>query len=156
MNIMEAILIGLLVEILTKVSEKWNVSQTYLAIGLAIVLVIWGVDVTGIVASLGILTLIIGLGCQSLIQDVVSGLFIVFDDYFSVGDMVIIDGFRGYVSEIGLRSVKIDDRVGDIKTITNSNIGTCVNLSREDNMITVNICHHRDPHNAPPVFSGRR
>lgn len=108
-------------------------------IGFAIVLVIWGVNVTGIVASLGILTLIIGLGCQSLIQDVVSGLFIVFDDYFSVGDMVIIDGFRGYVSEIGLRSVKIDDRVGDIKTITNSNIGTCVNLSREDNMITVDM-----------------
>lgn len=38
---MEAILIGLLVEILTKVSEKWKVSQTYIAIGLAIVLWVW-------------------------------------------------------------------------------------------------------------------
>ena len=106
---------------------------------LAGILILWGVDVTGIVASLGILTLIIGLGCQSLIQDVISGLFIVFDDYFSVGDMVIIDGFRGYVTEIGLRSVKLDDKCGNIKTIANNQVSSCVNLSRNANMISITM-----------------
>ena len=105
----------------------------------AILLSIWGVNVTGIVASLGILTLIIGLGCQSLINDVVSGLFIVFDDYFSVGDMVIIDGFRGYVEEIGLRAVKINDSCGNIKSINNSSILTVVNLSRQPNYISITM-----------------
>lgn len=116
-------------------------------IDIAIILAVWGVDVASIVAGLGVLTLIIGLGCQSLIQDVVSGLFMVFDDYFDVGDMVIIDGFRGYVSQIGLRSIKIDDRIGDIKTITNSSITSCVNLSREDNWIfsEIDVSYEEDP-----------
>ncbi len=108
-------------------------------ISVAIILSIWGVNIAGIVGSIGIVTLIIGLGCQSLINDIVSGLFIVFDDYFSVGDMVIVDGFRGYVVEIGLKSVKIDDKCGNIKSINNSSITTCVNLSRQDNLISVTM-----------------
>lgn len=108
-------------------------------VDIAMILSFWGVDVSSIVAGLGILTLIVGLGCQTLIQDVVSGLFIIFDDYFSVGDMVIIDGFRGYVVEIGLKSIKIDDRCGNVKAITNSSINTVVNLSRQKNLISVSL-----------------
>ena len=108
-------------------------------VDVGIVLSIFGVDVASIVAGVGILTLIIGLGCQSLIQDVVSGVFIVFDDYFSVGDIVIIDGFRGTVTDIGLRSTKVCDAGGNIKSINNSSISTVVNLSRYDTMIIANI-----------------
>lgn len=109
-------------------------------VDVAIILATWGVDVSSIVAGLGVLTLIIGLGCQVLIQDVISGLFMVFDDYFDVGDMVIIDGFRGYIAQIGLRSIKIDDRLGNIKSINNSSITSCVNLSREDNTVAIEVC----------------
>lgn len=108
-------------------------------LGLAFILAAWGVDVASIVAGLGILTLIIGLGCQSLIQDIVSGLFIVFDDYFSVGDMIVVDDFRGTVESIGLRTVKLDDGCGNIKSITNSAIATCVNLSRSPNLIAIDF-----------------
>ena len=119
------------------------------------ILSIWGVNVLGIVASLGILTLIIGLGCQSLINDFVSGLFIVLDDYFSVGDMVIIDGFRGYISEIGLRTVKIDDKCGNIKAITNSSITSCVNLSRSLNYIsfTLDAAYGEDLERLEAIFA---
>lgn len=106
-------------------------------IGIVIILSIWGVDVASIIAGLGVLTLIIGLGCQSLIQDIVSGLFIVFDDYFNVGDICIIDGFQGKITEIGLRSVKINDGIGNEKSITNSSINTCVNLSRAPYCVAV-------------------
>lgn len=111
----------------------------YLIIMVAIgmLLTIWGVNVTGIVASLGVLTLIIGLGCQSLINDIVSGIFIVFDDYFSVGDIIIVDGFRGYVEEIGLRAIKVSDHLGNIKAINNSSITTVVNLSRQLTHISI-------------------
>ena len=96
-------------------------------------------DIVGIVAGVGVLTLIIGLGCQSLIQDVISGLFIVFDDYFAVGDMVIIDGFRGVITEVGLKTTKLTDAGGNIKSITNNSIVSVVNLSRIDSMVTVKI-----------------
>lgn len=106
---------------------------------IAVILAFWGVDIVGIVAGVGVLTLIIGLGCQSLIQDVISGLFIVFDDYFAVGDMVIIDGFRGVITEVGLKTTKLTDAGGNIKSITNNSIVSVVNLSRIDSMVTVKI-----------------
>ena len=77
----------------------------------------------------------------------VAGLFIVFDDYFAVGDIVIIDGFRGTVSDIGLKSTKITDAGGNIKAINNSSITTVVNLSRMDSLVTVSMAasYNEDP-----------
>ena len=106
---------------------------------ICIILVVWGVDVIGIIAGVGILTLIIGLGCQTLIQDVISGLFIVFDDYFAVGDTVIIDGFRGTIIDVGLKTTKLQDFGGNIKSITNSSILTVVNMSRLRSVVSVTL-----------------
>ena len=61
------------------------------------VLAVWGIDTTALITGAGVLTLIVGLGMQSLISDVVAGLFIVFENEFNVGDIVTIDGFRGEV-----------------------------------------------------------
>lgn len=110
------------------------------------ILTIWGVDIASILAGIGVITLIVGLGCQSLIQDVISGLFIVFDDFYDVGDIVIIDGFRGRVSEIGLKSTKILDWGGNEKAINNSTITTVTNLSRGPSMIflTITISYRED------------
>ena len=108
-------------------------------VAISIILIFWGVDVSGILASVGVLTLIIGLGCQTLIQDVISGLFIVFDDYFGVGDIVIIDGFRGTVMDFGLKTTKLVDLGGNIKSISNSSITTVVNLSRIESVVALNM-----------------
>ena len=99
-------------------------------VAVCFILILLGVDVIGIIAGVGVITLIIGLGCQSLIQDVISGVFIVFDDYFAVGDTVIIDGFRGVITEVGLKTTKLLDIGGNIKSISNNSINTVVNLSR--------------------------
>ena len=113
---------------------------------ICVILVVWGVDVIGIVAGVGILTLIIGLGCQSLIQDVISGLFIVFDDYFAVGDTVIIDGFRGTIIDVGLKTTKLQDFGGNIKSISNSSILTVVKMSRLRSVasVTLSVSYNED------------
>lgn len=113
---------------------------------ICVILVLWGVDVIGIIAGVGVLTLIIGLGCQSLIQDVISGIFIVFDDYFAVGDMVIIDGFRGTIVEVGLKTTKLQDFGGNIKSITNNSISTVVNMSRLRSVasVTLSVSYNED------------
>lgn len=116
---------------------KSLVRYTAVIIDVGIVLTSWGVDVVGIIAGVGVLTLVIGLGCQSLIQDIVSGIFIVFDDYYQVGDTVVIDGFRGTVAEVGLRTTKLKSAKGPIKSIANSSIHTVENYSRALTMITV-------------------
>lgn len=90
------------------------------------VLALWGIDTTALITGAGVLTLIVGLGMQSLIADVVAGLFIVFENEFNVGDIVTIDGFRGEVVEIGIRTTKLD-ALGNIKIVNNSDIRGVLN-----------------------------
>lgn len=118
---------------------KSLIHYVVIIIAIAVILTAWGVNVASIVASLGVLTLIIGLGCQSLINDVVAGLFIVIDDFYDVGDIVIIDGFRGVVVDIGLKSTKLEDDGSNIKAINNSAITTVTNLTRAPSLITISI-----------------
>ena len=139
--------------ILVKVSEgvKNNSLKTTLlllgnvvkyAAAIAIVLVslgIWGVDTTAIVTGAGVLTLVIGLGCQSLISDIVAGIFMLFEGDIKVGDIVVIDGWRGTVKQIGLRRTKIEDAVGNINIVNNSAISNIINNTRELSVAVVDV-----------------
>lgn len=108
-----------------------------------------GVNTAAIWESVGILTLIVGLGAQSLIADIIAGVFIIFENEYSVGEIVSIDDFRGTVSEIGIRTTKILDAAGNIKIINNSDIKNVVNLSRELSLATVD-CEF--PYDVPLEF----
>ena len=88
-----------------------------------------GVNTTEMVAGLGILGLILGLGVTSLIEDIVAGIFIIAERLFDVGDIIVLDGFRGTVVSIGIRSTKIADVGNDVLTVRNSSIGSLVNLT---------------------------
>lgn len=95
------------------------------------VLAAWGVDTSTLLASAGILTLVIGLGAQSLVADIVAGVFIVFEGEYQVGDIVVIDGWRGTVKEIGMRTTKIVDAGGNTKIVNNSEIKTIINQTQD-------------------------
>ena len=97
----------------------------------------WGVNTTALLAGIGILSLIVGLGAQPLIEDIIAGLFIVFEKTFDVGDIIVVDGFRGTVKEIGIRTTKIEDAGGDIKVMNNSDLRTIVNMTNE---LSLAIC----------------
>lgn len=90
---------------------------------------ILGADVLTVIAGLGILALIIGFGAQSLIEDIFSGLFILFEGRFYVGDIINVDDFRGEVKNIGIVSTQLADVGGNIRVINNSDIRVLTNLS---------------------------
>ncbi len=90
-----------------------------------------GVNSTAIFASVGILTLVIGLGCHTLIADIVAGMFIIFENEYNVGEIIIIGDFRGTVVEIGIRDTTLMDTAGNTQNINNSEITSVINLSRE-------------------------
>lgn len=71
-----------------------------------------GVDTAALIASVGVLTLIVGLGAQSLIADIIAGIFIIFENEYNVGEIISVDGFRGTIIEIGIRSTKVLDAAG--------------------------------------------
>ena len=79
-------------------------------------------NVSGLLASAGVLGLAVGFGAQSLVKDVISGFFIIFEDQFSVGDYVQIGEALGTVEEIGLRTTKVSAYGGEIYIIPNGNI----------------------------------
>ena len=96
-----------------------------------VVLGAWGVDTATLLASAGILTLIVGLGAQSLVADIVAGIFMVFEGEFQIGDIVIVNGWRGTVQEIGIRTTKIVDASGNVNIVNNSEITTIVNQTKD-------------------------
>ena len=105
---------------------------TYLGVILGIVwaLTILGLNPTAAFASLGIVTLIIGFAAQRLIEDVISGLFIVMESQYNVGDIIILDDFRGTVKRIGVRTTTIVDPGGNYKVVNNSDIRNFQNRSK--------------------------
>ena len=99
----------------------------------------FGVDTTALLAGLGIVTLIIGLGVTSLIEDIVAGFFIIAENLFDVDDIIVVDGFRGTVVSIGIRSTKIADVGGSILTIRNSQISKSINLTDRQSCAAITI-----------------
>ncbi|MCQ2412617.1 MAG: mechanosensitive ion channel family protein [Sphaerochaetaceae bacterium] len=91
-----------------------------------------GINSTSLIASAGILSLVIGLGAQSLISDLLAGIFIAFGGDFRVGDIITIDSFRGQVVEIGLRTTKIQDTALNVKIYNNSQIKSVLNMTRHE------------------------
>jgi len=106
-------------------------SVKYIAVIVAIFLILsaWGVQTATLLAGAGIIGLALSFGAQSLIEDILAGLFIVFEKQFAVGDVIQIDSFRGVVKELGLRITKFEDLNGDIKMINNSDIRGAINSS---------------------------
>lgn len=98
-----------------------------------------GVDTTAVITGLSIVTLIIGLALQPLLQDVIAGLFIVFEHVFETGDIVVLDGFRGTVKEIGIRTTRIEDAGGNVKLINNSDLRALVNMSNQLSIASCDI-----------------
>ena len=93
------------------------------------VLTILGVNIATIIASIGVIALIIGFGAESLIADVVTGMFILLDNQYNVGDIIEVGGFRGTVSDIGIRTTCVTDPGGNVKIINNSDMKNILNRS---------------------------
>ena len=106
----------------------------------------WGVPATATLAGIGVVTLIIGLGSQSLVADILAGIFIVFEGEYEVGDIVIIDGWRGTVQQIGIRTTRLIDAGGNIKIVNNNEIKSIVNQTKELSLAKVYFpCDYETP-----------
>jgi small-conductance mechanosensitive channel len=115
-------------------------------VGFISILAIWGYNVSTILAGAGIMGLVIGLGSQHLIADLLSGISIVFENYYEIDDVVEINGFKGKVVEIGIRSTQILNSKGELKIIANGEIKEVINYSRHFSLadVTITISYQDD------------
>jgi len=115
------------------------IKYVILILVLVSVLNILGINVTSIVAGVGIASIVVGLALQDVMTDILSGISIVLEDQFDVGDYVLINGFEGTVLELGLKSTKIKNYENTVKIISNRKITEVTNYSKADPKITIDI-----------------
>ena len=96
-----------------------------------IVLSSLGVNIGPLIAGAGVLGLAIGFGAQTLVKDIISGVFFLMDDAFRVGDFIETGGTKGMVEHISLRSLRLRNPRGPIHTIPFGSMGTVTNNSRD-------------------------
>lgn len=102
-----------------------------LIIIILVILADLGVNVTSLLAGLGIMAAIFGLAFQDMIKDVIAGVTIITENQFSIGDEVEIDSFRGRVSNFGLKTTEITGRQGQVKIVSNRNMDGIINYSKK-------------------------
>jgi small conductance mechanosensitive channel len=135
--------------ILKNVKAKTKRAKTFVGLYInlskyffTIIGVIWSLNIIGIssgtiFAGVSIVAMVISFSAESLISDVVTGVFLLFDNVYNVDDIIEVDGYRGTVTKIGIRTTSIQDTAGNEKILNNSDIRNIINRS---NKLSVAIC----------------
>lgn len=117
-----------------------NVIKYFIYILMVIfILNIYGVDTKSIIASLGVAGVILGFALQSTVEDLISGIAIIIENYFVIGDTVTYNNFTGEVIGMSLKSTKIKRANGEVFVIANRNIDEVINLSQERAGIQIKV-----------------
>lgn len=98
-----------------------------------------GVEVGALIAGAGILGAAVGFGAQSLVRDLISGLFIVFEDQFGVGDVVDLGEIKGVIEAVGLRVTQVRDVEGTLWYVRNGEIARVGNKSQGFSRVIVDL-----------------
>jgi moderate conductance mechanosensitive channel len=103
------------------------------------ILNIFDIPYQPILASAGIVGVGIGLGAQSIFKDMLNGIFILVEDQYNVGEIVVLAGLKGTVEDLSLRRTSLRDSDGTLYIIPNSQIATVSNLSRDYAVAALNV-----------------
>lgn len=98
-----------------------------------------GIDTAPLIAGAGVFGLAVSFGAQSLVRDIISGLFYMWDDAFRVGEYIDTGRLKGTVETLGIRSVKLRHQNGPLHTIPYGQLGAVTNLSRDFATIKFNL-----------------
>ena len=98
-----------------------------------------GVEVGALIAGAGILGAAVGFGAQSLVRDLISGLFIVFEDQYGVGDVVDFGEVKGAIEAVGLRVTQVRDVEGTLWYVRNGEISRVGNKSQGFSRVIVDL-----------------
>jgi len=112
------------------------------AVGVVAVLIVLsrlGIDTAPLIAGAGVFGLAVSFGSQSLVRDIISGLFYMWDDAFRVGEYIDTGRLKGTVEALGVRSVKLRHHNGPLHTIPYGQLGSVSNQSRDFATIKFNL-----------------
>ncbi len=125
-----------ILEIEKRVSTLGNIFRKIATVSFIIIAVIMvldemGFDVKAMVAGLGIAGVAIGFGAQNLVRDIISGLFVIFENRIRVGDVAVINGTGGFVENVNLRTTILRSLDGTVHVFSNGSINTLSNMTHQ-------------------------
>ncbi|MFP3391523.1 mechanosensitive ion channel family protein [Brevibacillus sp. SIMBA_040] len=115
------------------------VRYTLYFLAILMILQLLGIDLKPVLVSAGVLGLAVGFGAQSLVRDIITGFFIIFEDQFAVGDVVTINNMTGTVQEIGLRITRVRSWTGEVHIFPNGMITQVTNFSLQNTLSVVDV-----------------
>ncbi|GED67078.1 mechanosensitive ion channel protein MscS [Brevibacillus reuszeri] len=115
------------------------VRYTLYFLAILMILQLLGIDLKPVLVSAGVLGLAVGFGAQSLVRDIITGFFIIFEDQFAVGDVVTINNMTGTVQEIGLRITRVRSWTGEVHIFPNGTITQVTNFSLQNTLSVVDV-----------------
>lgn len=122
----------------------WSVGEAVLIVVIVALVVvtlmaIWGIPIAPLVAAAGVIGIAIGFGAQDFVKDVIAGFFIVFEDQYSIGDVVRIADVSGSVEQIRLRTTVLRDLDGHTHHVPNGEIKVASNLTAGFSRVVVDL-----------------
>ncbi len=158
-------IISLVINLLTRKRDHkatvWTIVRSIFKygsyiVGIFLILSQWGVETPTLLAGAGILGLAISFGAQSLIEDVISGLFIIFEKQFEVGDIIQVGSFRGRVLDIGIRTTTFEDYNADVMVMNNSDLRMTINTSinPSPSICDVSVAYETDIERVEKIING--
>lgn len=126
-------------------SDTLSSLLTKIALGIIVILALvtilpeFGINITAMLAGLGIIGVAVGFGAQSLIRDYLNGIFILLEDQYDAGDVVRVAGIAGLVEEVGLRRTVLRDLDGLVHSIPNGEIKAASNFTKGYSRVNLNI-----------------
>ena len=105
-----------------------------------------GVQIAPLIAGAGVVGVAVGFGSQTLVKDIISGMFYLLDDAFRVGEYIVSGNYRGTVEGFSLRSIRLRHHRGPVYTVPFGMLGAVQNLSRDwvIDKITVGVTYDTD------------
>lgn len=125
----------------TTIGSLLRSTSTAVVFGAAtlMILEVLGISLVPVIAGAGVIGLAIGFGAQSVVEDLLRGLFMLAEDQFGVGDRIDVGHVNGYVERVTLRTVVIRDSEGTLWHVPNSEIDRIANEAQQSSRATVEV-----------------
>ena len=110
---------------------KYSANVLILLVAVITILHETGVDVTPILAGAGVMGIVVGLGTQNLMRDILGGVFVLIEHQYNVDDVISVAGVRGKVEKVTLRMTQLRDMEGSVHFVPNGQASVVTNLTKE-------------------------
>ena len=121
-------------------SLVYNIVKYFIFIvAFLMILDVFGVDTKTLIASFGVLGLVVGLALQDMLKDFISGMTIIFENQYCIGDIISVGDFKGEVIGLGIKTTRIRSYTGEVKILSNRNISEVINYSQMPSVALVDV-----------------